>query len=108
SQNVAVGDVLYTRVLSLNGTSVMVGMAPIKFPPEVRLSILEFRDSIFGRRRKLSALDLIAIDDLMRDFYFLLKEKVLNPPPPAFSNTDGDPYVPITATYELKCTPQEA
>jgi hypothetical protein len=103
------GAVLYTRVLTVDDTSVMSGCAPLVIPPEWHLSLLEVRKRLAkGRRRLLSpeALRDLALE--LRSLYFHIEDEVWNPPLPELRNTDGDKLVLTTLTYHLHCSPSSA
>lgn len=60
------GDIVYTRVISLGQTAIMCGMAPVPFPPDFHLEILNVRDTLFGPRRKISDKDLQEVEPILR------------------------------------------
>ncbi len=102
------GDIVYTRVVSMGQTAIMVGLAPLPFPPNYHLDCLEAREILFGRRRKIAPTELLACEPLLRQLYFGLRRRLLNPVMPVLQNTDGDPLEFVKLTYDLKCAPQEA
>jgi hypothetical protein len=85
------GDIVYTRVISMGQTTIMVGLAPIPFPPAFQFDILNAREILFGRRRKISYKELHGLDPVLRQLYFALRSRLLNPQLPIVQNTDGDP-----------------
>lgn len=102
------GDIVYTRVLSLGHTTMMVGLAPFPFPPDFHFEILNAREMFFGRRRKISYKDLHVLDPVLRQLYFALRSRLLNPQLPILQNTDGDPLEFVKLTYQLDCSPRTA
>jgi len=102
------GDIVFTRVIALDNTAIMFGMAPLPFPPDFQLTILDARENIFGQRRKLSMKNLITCEAVMRQLYFILRDRLLNPQLPKLQNTDGDPLKFVKLSYQLRCTPQTA
>jgi hypothetical protein len=102
------GDIVYTRVISLGQTAVMFGMAPIPFPPDFHFEILDARETLFGPRRKISNDDLQEFDPVLRQLYFALRRRLLNPQLPILQNTDGDPLEFVKLTYQLTCSPRTA
>ncbi len=95
------GDIVYTRVISLGQTSVMFGLAPIPFPPNFHFDFLDARETLFGPRRKISGRDLQEFEPILRQLYFALRRRLLNPQPPILQNTDGEPLEFVKLTYHL-------
>ncbi len=102
------GDIVYTRVISLGHTPIMVGLAPLPFPPDFQFNILDAREMLFGRRRKIAYKDLHALDPMLRQLYFVLRSRLLNPPQPILQNTDDEPLEFVKLTYQLNCSPRTA
>jgi hypothetical protein len=102
------GDIVYTRVISLGQTAIMCGMAPIPFSPDFHFDILNARETLFGSRRKISAKDMQEVEPILRQLYFALRRRRLNPQLPILQNTDGDPLEFLKLTYRLSCSTQTA
>jgi len=100
SQRVGLGDLLFTRVVTWGGASVMFGLAPYAVPAAWHTRVIDFRESLFGARL-MTRQDLEDYDIEIRDLYFLIAGEILNPTPPALQNTDGDPLEPTELTYAL-------
>ncbi|MBK6734331.1 MAG: SEC-C domain-containing protein [bacterium] len=107
SKTLSAGNVIYTKIVSLDGESVMLGCAPIVLPGNRVGMILEARDLILRRRGK--PIDLVRRHDVeLRDLYLALRREQMDPAPPALTNTDGDPLQMTRLDYELRCTVQQA
>jgi hypothetical protein len=102
------GDIVYTRVISLGQTPIMVGLAPLPFPPSFQFDILDARETLFGPRRKISNHDLQEFEPVLRQLYFALRRRLLNPQLPILQNTDGDPLEFVKLIYQLNCSPRTA
>jgi hypothetical protein len=102
------GDIVYTRVISMGQTTIMVGLAPIPFPPAFQFDILNAREILFGRRRKISYKELHGLDPVLRQLYFALRSRLLNPQLPIVQNTDGDPLKFVKLIFRLNCSPRTA
>jgi hypothetical protein len=102
------GDLVYTRVIALGQIAVMFGLAPIPFPPNFHFDILDARETLFGPRRKISIKDLQEFEPFLRQLYFGLRRRLLNPQPPILQNTDGDPLEFVKLTYQLDLLPRTA
>ena len=102
------GDILFTRVISLGRTAIMVGLAPFPFPPRFHFDVLNARELFFGARQMIAPEELHPFEPLLRQLYFKLRHSLLNPAMPVLQNTDGDPLEFITLTYQLGCSPRTA
>jgi hypothetical protein len=101
SRSLRVADLLFTRVVTIDGVSVMLGAAPFIVPPHWHIRIIDWREREL-RRRVLTRQDLADFDIEIRDLYFDIAAELLDPTPPQLCNTDGDPVALTTLTYELK------
>jgi hypothetical protein len=96
------GQILYTKIVSLDGASVMLGCAPIALPGSRVDVILQARDLVL--RRRGSPAELLRRHDVeFRQLYLDLRLEM-----PSLANTDGDPLQMTRLDFELRCTPQEA
>lgn len=108
SRTIRRGEVIYARVVTMQGVSIMVGCGTTALPPLRRADLAELRDALAKRGRWLSAADLRRHQDALRRWYLLAADQVHHPPPPTLTNTDGDPLEPTILTYTLACSPAEA
>lgn len=90
SQTLRRADLIFTRVLTIDGVSLMLGAAPFVVPPRWHTRIIEWREQLFGKRRATRQ-DLADFDIEIRDLYFEIAAELLDPTPPRLCNTDGDP-----------------
>jgi hypothetical protein len=112
SKMVKRGDILFARIVELEGQAIMLGMAPTLLPPPCHRDILDARDDFKEKLRtkglKLDQPCLLEYDAEMRNLYFDLLDVLSNPPIPQLQNTDGDPLAFVKLYYKLSSTPQEA
>jgi hypothetical protein len=101
-------DLVFARVVTVGEVSVMLGLAPYVVPPSWHVTILRWRDEIFGTRRLPTCRDLVEAADEIRDWYFEITDELLDPVPPQLANTDGDPIELTTLTFELAMPMDEA
>lgn len=99
------GDIIYSRVVDLDGAAVMIGTCPYAFPPRFHHSVIDFRKGIRKSKTKSTA-ELTILE--IRSLYFSFVEAYTNPQMPRITNTDGEPMVQIQVRYDLKCSPQSA
>jgi len=106
------GDIIFARVVALDGQAIVVGMAPLAIPPGEHIHLLDIRDEIKTEMRDEGFdFDLASLrewDLEMRDIYLSAVEFLANPPPRELQNTDGDPISFVKLSFELRCSPQEA
>jgi SEC-C motif-containing protein len=107
SQTLQAADLIFTRVLTIEGVSIMLGAAPFVVPPRWHTRIIDWRERLF-RKRLMTRQDLVDFDIEIRDLYFDIAGELLDPTPPRLCNTDGDPIALTTLTYGLKTTVDEA
>jgi hypothetical protein len=107
SQTLRPADLIFARVLTIDGVSLMLGTAPFVVPPRWHTRIIDWREQLF-RKRLMTRQDLVDFDIEIRDLYFDIAAELLDPTPPRLCNTDGDPIALTTLTYELKTTVDEA
>ncbi len=107
SQTLRPADLIFTRIVTLDGVSLMFGAAPFVVPPRWHTHIIDWRERLM-RKRLMTRRDLAGFDIEIRDLYFEIAADLLNPTPPQLRNTDGDPIALTTLTFELKTTAGEA
>jgi hypothetical protein len=109
SQTVSPGALLFTRVVTVDDTSIMSGCAPLVIPPEWHLNLLDLRERLAGGKRQRLTVEAVRdLDFELRDLYFHIEDEVGNPRLPELRNTDGDTLVLTTLTYRLRCSPASA
>jgi hypothetical protein len=112
SQTLKRGDIVFSRIVSLEGQAIMVGMAPIVVPPQYHSSILDVHDQIkrtvLKTGLKFDQQGLLEMDAEIRGVYFEFVELVSNPPMPELRNTDGDAIKFVKLYFNLSCSAQEA
>jgi hypothetical protein len=108
SQTVRPGGVLFARVVTMDGVSIMLGMGSTLLPPTRRSELMPIRDQVAGRGKRMTRAQVAALDDPLRHWYLLAADQVHNPPLPQLRNTDGDPLALTRMTFELACSPDEA
>ncbi len=100
SRSLRVGDLVFTRVITMEGVSLLFGLAPYVASPSWHVEVLDWRDHMF--RKRAVTLDLVADREFeLRDFYLDVRDAILYPAPPVVLNNDGDPLCLVTLTYAL-------
>lgn len=107
SQRLRPADLLFTRVLTLGGVSILMGASPFIVPPRWHTHIIDWRERMC-RKRLMSRADLDDFDIEIRETYFQIAAELLDPTPPKLANTDGEPLALTTLTYDLSTTVERA
>jgi len=105
------GDLLFSRILTLDDLSIFVGMAPFSIPVDFYNSILDFKQWLIEENGgyAINAYDLndmFGVD--LVDYFFELMEMAYNRPFPILQNTDGELFQFTTSNFKLTITPMEA
>lgn len=88
------GAILYTKVITLGDTSVMLGGFPIAVPARYQGSLIDFRQGLEDGRGRLTAADIRDFDFELRLYYVDICHEDLGQQIPQMQNTDGEPLVP--------------
>ena len=101
-----VDSIVYTSVISLQGISFMLGMAPYPFPSSYALELIAFKENMI-KHNNIWSNELIAQCDIeLREFYFSFKERVLTPP--VMVNNNDELIVLHQIEYQLFCSVEYA
>ena len=108
SQSVTAGGVLFTRVVTVDGMSIMVGCSPILIPPAWHNPIIDVRGRLAAKGRTLTERQLHERAFELRQLYLQIEDALYNPRLPKVRNTDGEPIVLTRLRFTLRCTPASA
>jgi hypothetical protein len=104
SQQARPGDLLYGSVWTLSDITVLGCSAPIKIPLSLKAEIIGLRKMLRGRiarqKRPLDTEDLLRYADEIRATYLLIRDSFNTPP--RLCNTDGDPLVFHSLTFQIE------
>ena len=100
SRTLHAGDVLFTRVVTAGGGSIMIGACPWVIPASWHIPIIDMRERL-RPKRPLTRGELRDYDLEIRQTYHDIVDALLHPTRPVMQNTDGDPIELATLTYEL-------
>jgi len=102
------GAIIFTRVITMDDSSIMVGCAPLVIPLSYLNDFIDFREHMAKKHPHFDQALLLAFDIEIRTLYYDIKEALYNPPLPQLRNTDDDPLQLTKLYYRLSCTPREA
>ena len=97
------GDIVYAQIWRLPEVNALGRLAPIPFPPRNKVEIVQWRAKLRKRiarqNRELAAADVLRCAEETRALYLQLRD--VRHLPPRLSNTDGDPLVFHTLTFQV-------
>lgn len=105
------GDIIYSRILTMDGQSIFVGMAPFIIPTGYHTNILDFKEWLIECNEKKELTPSILRDDFdidLSSYFFELIELAYNKSLPILSNTDGDLLRFSKSYFKLMIEPEEA
>lgn len=105
SQTLEPGDFLFARIVPFGPFALMIGSGAVPFPPIEKGAILDFRKA--QQRVQPDPEILKRLFPEMKALYFNIAHRLMNPAPPRFCNTDGDPLEFHTVRYRIE-SPQAA
>ncbi|MFO7930795.1 MAG: SEC-C domain-containing protein [Desulfosalsimonas sp.] len=100
--------ILFTKVITLEGTSVMLGCFSSICPARYQGKLVDFRHGLEEERGRLEPADIREFDFELRETFVDIYLYEVENPFPQMQNTDGEPLVPAKLIYELACTPAQA
>lgn len=102
------GDVLFTRVVPMEGAAIMVGSAPWLVPAGEEIDLNELLERLAGTDSPPEESDLPGIARELRRVFFDAIREVWSRPIPEVCNTDREPIVIARLEFDLRCPPQRA
>lgn len=108
TQTLGRGSIVYSRVMTMDGNSIMVGCAPTVIPASYLHDFIDMRENL---AKKLPVIDRAVLQEYdveLRTIYHDIRHELHNPPLPQLHDTDGDPLQLTKLHYALKCSPAEA
>ena len=101
------GSIIYTRIVTMDDNSIMVGCAPTVIPASFLVEFIDIRDNMAEKFPNYDWRFLLEYDIELRSIYYDLRAELHNPVLPQLQNTDGDALQLTKLYYTLKCTPRE-
>ncbi len=104
------GNIMFTRVLTLEDQSICIGTSPYIIDAQYYPGLLDLRDGleeVYGSPLTVQALREDFPWDVHEEWLSILEE-ILNPPLPVLRNTDGELIELCTIHFALMIPPEEA
>ncbi len=109
SKAVQTGDIIFAQITSMPGITRLGWCAPLLIPPRMKADVIALRKKLQRKaergNRAVSVEDLVRCEEEIREVYLDIRD-ILNTPP-RICNTNGDPLVLHTMTFEIE-SPQAA
>jgi len=102
------GAIIYSRIVTMDGDSIMVGCAPTVIPPAYLTEFIDIREKMTEECPDFDQEFLLEYDRELRSVYYDILDELYNPPLPELQNTDGDPLQLTKLLFTLQCSPREA
>ena len=105
------GDVIFSRILTMDDQSIFVGMAPFVIPTHYQTMLIDFKKWLVEENdnAELSASMLRdELDVVLLDYYFEIMITTYSQPLPTLLNTDNELIQFSTSYFKLDITPEEA
>ena len=96
------GDILFGKVVNIDGVAMLEACAPAMFPPMEKSAVLKLRKKLERSKSPITAQLLREHTYDMLDIYHDIVDRLLNPPMPQLQNTDGDTLLPHRLVYEIE------
>ena len=101
-------SIIFTRIITMDDASIMVGCAPTVIPPTYHNYFIDFRENMAKRNPNYDQSILLEYDLELRTMYYEIREELSNPALPQLRNTDGDELQLTKLYYTLTCPPRQA
>jgi hypothetical protein len=101
SQTLTVGDLTFTRVITVGGASILIGACSWVIPASWHIPIIDMRER-FRPKGLLTREELQDYNVELRQAYHEIVDALMHPKIPVMQNTDGDPLELTTLTYALR------
>lgn len=108
SATLRIGSIIYSRIITMDDNSIIVGCAPTVIPPAFLNEFIDIRENMAEMFPGYDRDFLLQYDTELRSIYYDIREELHNPPLPQLHNTDGDQLQLTKLYYTLKCTPRVA
>jgi hypothetical protein len=101
-------SIIFTRIITMDNDSIMVGCAPTVIPPTYHNYFIDIRENMAKKFPNYDQNFLLEYDLELRTIYHEIREALSNPALPQLHNTDGDLMQFTKLYYTLTCPPRQA
>jgi hypothetical protein len=107
SRTLRAGDLIFAKVVPIDGIAVLDGMSPVAIPPGEKPRIIELRKKLAHSRDLFGSELLKEYGVELLGLYHDIVDDLLDPRPPRLQNTDGEPLELHRLVYDLD-SPRDA
>ncbi len=100
SRTMAPGDLFFGQLVTAEGITLMEACSPHPLSPEHKIPLIELRERI-NANGPITSEFLCEWDIELREEYLYMIEAIRNPPTPQLQNTDGEPIVFQSLSFEV-------
>ncbi len=90
SQSMTTGDLLFGKVVTVRNVTMFDGLAPIVFPPQYKIAVINERENYRKGGGQITAQGLREFNLELLEIFWDIYDSVTNPREPVITNTDGD------------------
>ncbi|MBM3887262.1 hypothetical protein FJ364_05010 [Candidatus Dependentiae bacterium] len=104
------GDIVFSRILTLDHQSIFVGMAPYIVPTKYHTDLIEFKNWLIEENDGEPLTPELLRNDLdieLLDYFFEVMISAYNQPFPTLMNTDGELFQFSKSFFKLSLSPEE-
>jgi hypothetical protein len=98
------GDIVFSRILTIDQSSIFIGMAPFGIPAQYHTELIDLRKCLSEEIKE----EGLSAESLRNDFnlevlgcFFNIMDEAFERPAPKLTNTDGDAFQFCTSYFEL-------
>lgn len=105
------GDIIFTRILTLDGQSISIGMAPFIVPANYQTDLIDFRKWLVEENDGVALTPETLrdeFDEVLLSYFFDIMKITFNKPLPTLMNTDGELLQLSKSYFKLTVAPEEA
>lgn len=105
------GDIVFSRILTLDNQSIFVGMAPFILPPEHHNSLIDFKKWLIEENDNQPLNENVLRNELdldLLDYFLDAIGEAYNKPPPILVNTDNELIQFSISHFKLTLSPEDA
>lgn len=105
------GDIIFTRILTLDEQAIFIGMAPFTIPIQYHLDLIDFKKWLVTENNDHDLTPIALRNEFtlaLREFFVRIMCEAFNKLLPKLANTDGDPLQFSKTHFRLTITPEQA
>jgi hypothetical protein len=105
------GDIVFSRILTLENQSIFIGMAPFVVPAHYQNDMIDFRNWLLKENNKTALTPKVLrkeLDIFILEYFFSIMKILFDKPLPIMTNTDDELIQFSKSYFKLSLSPEEA